>query len=56
MISTNHQAKINLENAKPSKTAKVMGIILLSGIAILSGATTALYLINNGTIAIMGAV
>lgn len=56
MISTNHQAKLNLENAKPSKAIKIMEFILLSGIAILSGATTALYLINNGSIAIMGAM
>lgn len=37
MISTNLQARLNRENAKPSKTAKIMEFILLAGIAILSG-------------------
>lgn len=44
MISTNHQAKINLENAKPFKWNLFPDFTLLGGIVFL------------GTIAIMGAM
>jgi hypothetical protein len=37
MISTNLQAKLNLENAKPSKAIKVMEFFLMSVIALIGG-------------------
>lgn len=49
MISTNHQAKLNLENAVPYKwKLNSATFCLLAGIASLSGATVALFLINKG--------
>lgn len=37
IISANHQAKLNLENAKPSKAIKVMEFFLMSVIALIGG-------------------
>jgi len=51
VISTNHQAKLNLESAVPYKwKLNSATFCLLGGIVFLSGATVALFLINKGII------
>jgi hypothetical protein len=51
IISTNHQAKLNLERSTPYKwKLNSATFCLLGGIVFLGGSTVALYLINMGII------